>query len=287
MNIYKNTLKVHISILLNLYRNYCLKNSPNGNEFSKEIGDKIEFLYERGFLMAYAMGVTEVCKSVVFTKKKINELKKISKVKSRKKKEDEYLKYKDWEKIILEQERNKIENKLLPLALKIIEQNVEAFKNNKALFKELLERHQQIINGFFYITSTKNDFRIISKKYSNMNINKIRSFFSHHLDLMISRFKKRFDDENIKKNPYSMFVQPYEEPYVKIYHSEELKEMYLENTPYTIKGYAQGIEDTYNLHQKGKFFLLSTILDKNISFKEKSITLELQNYKKNISKHKI
>ena len=66
--------KTYLNILLTLYRNYCFAQSGKEKEFTKEIGDKVQFFYRKGYFMAYMMGVAEVCKSVIFTQEKIDEL---------------------------------------------------------------------------------------------------------------------------------------------------------------------------------------------------------------------
>ena len=73
MKIYNNTLKTYLNILLNLYRNYCFKQSGKENEFTKEVGDSVQFFYEKGYFMSYMMGIAETCKSVVFTQEKIDD----------------------------------------------------------------------------------------------------------------------------------------------------------------------------------------------------------------------
>ena len=79
---------------------------------------------------------------------------------------------------------------------------------------------------------------------------------------MISGYEKRFKKS---KNPYDQFVQPYEEPYVKIYLSKELENIYLFCTPHIVKGYAHGVADMSNIFGQNKFYLLTTFQNKNIS----------------------
>lgn len=43
MKIYNDTLKTYLTTLLNLYRNYCFKQSGKDNEFLKEVGDTVQF----------------------------------------------------------------------------------------------------------------------------------------------------------------------------------------------------------------------------------------------------
>ena len=265
MKIYNNTFNAHLNILLNLYRNYCFKQSGKENEFTKEVGDNIQFLFEKGYLMSYMMGIAEVCKSVVFTQEKIDELQKLSEEKMRK-------------------EANKIQSKLTSESQKIIKESVIGYKQNEEYFKSQLERHNLIMDGFFYITSESKDFLKLSDKYKNMDIKKITTHYSKHLNSMIAGYEKKFKKS---KNPYDQLVQPYEEPYVQIYLSKELKEMYLDYTPYIIKGYVHGVEDLNNISEKNKFYLLSTVQNKNISFDEKSIDEDLLNYRNELIKYKI
>ena len=117
-----------------------------------------------------------------------------------------------------------------------------------------------------------------------MDIKKITNHYSKNLNSMIAGYEKKFKKS---KNPYDQFVQPYEEPYVQIYLSKELKEMYLDYTPYIIKGYVHGVADLNNISEKNKFYLLSTVQNKNISFDEKSIDEDLLNYRNELIKYKI
>ena len=265
MKIYNNTLKIYLNTLLNLYRNYCFKQSGKDNELTKEVGDIVQLSWENGYLMSYMMGIAEVCKSVVFTQEKIDELKKLTEEKMRK-------------------EANKIQLKLTSETHKIIKESVIPFKQDEEFFKNHLERHNLIMDGFFYITSESKDFLKLSDKYKDMNIKKITTHYSKHLNSMISGYEKKFKKS---KNPYDQFVQPYEEPFVKIYLSKELKQMHLFCTPHVVKGYAHGVADTYNIFEQNKFYLLSTFQNKNISFKEKSIDEDLFNYRNELIKYKI
>ena len=155
MKIYNDTLKTYLKILLSLYRNYCFKQSGKDNEFTKEVGDMVQLSYQNGYLMSYAMGIAEACKSVVFTQKKIDELKKLSEEKMRK-------------------EARKIQLKLTSESHKIIKESIIAFKQQKAeFFKNQLERHNLIMDGFFYITSESKDFLKLSDKYKDMSIKKL------------------------------------------------------------------------------------------------------------------
>ena len=79
--------------------------------------------------MSYAMGVAASCKSVVFTQKKIDELKSLGEDKMRK-------------------EAQKIQSKLTKESHKIIKDTVIAFKNNNEFFNNQLERHNLIMDGF-------------------------------------------------------------------------------------------------------------------------------------------
>ena len=264
MKIYNNTLKTYLNILLNLYRNYCFKQSGKENEFTKEVGDNVQFFYEKGYFMSYMMGIAETCKSVVFTQEKIDELKKLGEEKMRK-------------------EAKKIQLKLTSESQKIIKESVIGYKQNDEFFKNQLERHNLIKDGFFYITSESHDFLLLSDKFKDMDIKKITTYYSKHLNSMISGYEKKFKS----KNPYDQFVQPFEEPYVKIYLSKEIKEMYLDSTPYIVKGYAHGVADINNIFEQNKFYLLSSLQNKNISFKEKSIDEDLFNYRKELIKYKI
>ena len=63
--------------------------------------------------------------------------------------------------------------------------------------------------------------------------------------------------------------------------------MYLDYTPYIIKGYVHGVADLNNISEKNKFYLLSTVQNKNISFDEKSIDEDLLNYRNELIKYKI
>ena len=117
MKIYNDTLKTYLKIFLSLYRNYCFKQSGKENEFTKEVGDNIQFLFEKGYLMSYMMGIAEVCKSVVFTQEKIDELQKLSEEKMRK-------------------EANKIRSKLTSESQKIIKESVIGYKQNEEFFAE-------------------------------------------------------------------------------------------------------------------------------------------------------
>ena len=69
--------------------------------------------------------------------------------------------------------------------------------------------------------------------------------------------------------------------------SKELKEIYVDTTPYIVKGYAHGIADINNILEQNKFYLLSLLQNKNILFKEKSIDEDLFNYRKELIKYKI
>ena len=266
MKIYNDTLKTHLNTLLNLYRNYCFKQSGKDNEFLKEVGDAVQFSYQNGYLMSYAMGVAEICKSVVFTQKKIDELKKLTEEKMRK-------------------EAKKIQLKLTSESHKIIKESIVAFKQQKGeFFKTQLERHNLIMESFFYITSETKDFLKLSDKYKDMDIKKISTNYSKDLDSMILGYEKRF---NKSKDPYDQFVQPYEKPYVQIYLSKELKEMHIFCTPHIVKGYAHGVADVHNIFEQNKFYLLSTFQNKNISFEEESIEQDLSNYRDKLMKYKI
>jgi hypothetical protein len=77
MNKFENTFKVHLNTLLNSSKNYCFRNSNKQNELTKQVGDRIEFAYSKGYLMSYCMGVAENCKAIIFNQKKIEELKKL------------------------------------------------------------------------------------------------------------------------------------------------------------------------------------------------------------------
>ena len=66
--------------------------SGKDNEFTKEVGDMVQLSYQNGYLMSYAMGIAEACKSVVFTQKKIDELKKLSEEKNEKRGEKNTIK---------------------------------------------------------------------------------------------------------------------------------------------------------------------------------------------------
>lgn len=266
MKIYNDTLKTYLKIFLSLYRNYCFKQSGKDNEFTKEVGDMVQLSYQNGYLMSYAMGIAEACKSVVFTQEKIDELKKLTEEKMRK-------------------EAKKIQLKLTSESHKIIKESIIAFKQQKGeFFKNQLERHNLIMDGFFYITSESKDFLKLSDKYKDMSIKKITTNYSKHLNTMISGYEKKFKKS---KNPYDQFVQPYEEPYVQIYLSKELKEMHLFCAPHVVKGYAHGVADMHNIFEQNKFYLLSTFQNKNISFSEKSIDQDLFNYRKELIKYKI
>ena len=265
MEKFNNTFKTHLNILLNLYRNYCFTQSGKENEFTKEVGDNVQFFYEKGYFMSYMMGIAELCKSVIFTQEKIDELKKLGDEKMRK-------------------EANKIQTKLTSESHKIIKESVIGYKQNNEFFKSQLERHNLIMDGFFFITSESKDFLRLSDKFKDMDIKKIASYYSKHLETLISGYEKRFKKS---KNPYDQFVQPYEEPYVKIYLSKELKEIYLDSTPYIVKGYAHGVADIHNIFEQNKFYLLSLLQNKNISFKEKSIDEDLFNYRKELIKYKL
>jgi hypothetical protein len=264
MKIYNDTLKTYLKIFLSLYRNYCFRQSGKDNEFTKEVGDMVKLSYENGYLLSYALGIAEVCKSTVFTQEKINELKKLPEDKMRK-------------------EAQKIQSILSSSSHKIIKDSIAAYKEKGKFFDYQLERHNLIMDGFFYITSESKDFLKLSEKYKDMNIKKITTNFTKQLNKMISGYEKRFKKS---KNPYDQFVQPYEEPYVKIYLSKELKDIYLFCTPNVVKGYAHGVADMSNIFEKNKFYLLTTFQNKNISFSEKSISQDLLNYQKELIKYK-
>ena len=137
---------MYLKILLSLYRNYCFKQSGKENEFTKEVGDSVQFFYEKGYFMSYMMGIAETCKSVVFTQEKIDELKKLGEEKMRK-------------------EAKKIQLKLTSESQKIIKESVSGYKQNDEFFKNQLERHNLIMDGFFYITSESHDFLLLSDKF--------------------------------------------------------------------------------------------------------------------------
>ena len=265
MREFKNSFKVNLNILFNLYRNFCFTQSGKNNEFTKEVGDRVQFLYQKGYLMSYAMGVAESCKSVVFTQKKIDELKSLGEDKMRK-------------------EAQKIQSKLTKESHKIIKDAVLGFKNNNEFFENQLERHNLIMDGFFFITSESKDFLKLSDKFKDMDVKKISSFYNKHLKTLLSDYQKRFKKS---KNPYDQFVQPYEEPYVRIYLSKEIKEMYTDTTPYIVLGYSHGITDVHDILNQNKFYLLSMLQNKNISFAEKTIDADMYKYRKELIKYRL
>jgi len=164
MEKFNNTFKTHLNILLNLYRNYCFTQSGKENEFTKEVGDNVQFFYEKGYFMSYTMGIAESCKSVIFTQEKIDELKKLGDEKMRK-------------------EANKIQTKLTSESHKIIKESVIGYKQNNEFFKSQLERHNLIMDGFFFITSESKDFLRLS---SSLSASSLRDE-SVSLSLSISR----------------------------------------------------------------------------------------------------
>jgi len=272
MNKFKNTFKVYLNTLLSLSKNYCFRDSINQNELPKQVGDMIEFAYAKGFLMSYCMGVAETCKSVIFNQEKIEGLKKLGNEKMR----NEY---------------HKIQKKLDSESAKIIEELVVGYKNNSKYFDAQLERHNLTMKTFFYITSETKNFSELSDKFKDMDIKKIATFYLKHLNNFISQCEEKYENS---KNPYDKFVSPHEEQYVGLYTSKKLREINIDITPHTIQGYSYGIADTLNLSntinlpsKENKFYLLSFLQNKNISFKEKSVISELIESKEELTKHKI
>jgi hypothetical protein len=271
MTKFENTFKIYLNTLLNSSRNYCYRNSNKQNELTEEVGDMIEFANAKGFFMSYCMGVAETCKSVIFTKEKIEELKKLN----NKKMHIEY---------------DKIQKKLNSDSIKIIKDAVVGYKNDNEYFNAQLKRYNSTMKFFFYITSETKDFLVLSDKFKDMKINKISNFYLKHLNNFLSRCKER--EKN--KNPYDKFLLPHEQEYWTLYLSKELKEIYIDITPHTLQGYVHGSADTINLtdtinlpSKENKFYLLSLLQKKDISFKEKSIFSELIESKEELIKYKI
>ena len=271
MNKFKNTFKVHLNTLLNSSKNYCFRNSNKQNELTKQVGDRIEFAYSKGYLMSYCMGVAENCKAIIFNQEKIEELKKL-----------------DDNKMHIEYQ--KIQTKLSSDSIKIIKDSVVGYKNNSEYFDAQLERHNSTMRFFFYTTSETKDFLALSDKFKDMEIKKISTFYLKHFNNFIADCKER---EN-SKSAYAKFLSPHEQEYWGVYFSKELREINVDITPHTIQGYAHGIADTLNLADtinspsiENKFYLLSLLQKKNISFKEKSIVSELIESKEELTKYKI
>lgn len=275
MTKFEHTFKIYLNTLLNSSKNYCYRNSNKQNELTKEVGDMIEFGYAKGFLMSYCMGVAETCKSVIFDQEKIKELKKL----------DEEKKHIEF---------NKIQTKLDSLSIKIIKDSIVGYRNDNEYFNDQLKRYNSTMKCFFYMTAETKDFSVLSDKFKDMKIKKISSFYLEHLNNFFSDCKKKMDS----KSPYEKFLSPHEQEYWYIYFSKELKEINIDITPHTLQGYVHGTADTLNLadiinspfnlpFKKNKFYLLSFLQNKDISFKEKSIFSELIESKEELIKYKI
>ncbi len=269
MNKFNNTLKLYLNTLLSLSKNYCFRTSDKINELTKQVGDIIEFTYAKGFLMSYCMGVAETCKSIIFDKEKIEELKKLGDEK-------------------MHTEYHKIQTKLDSEIIKIIKDSIVGYKNDNEYFDSQLKRHDSTMRFFFYVTSETEHFISLSDKFKDMEIKKIYSFYLKYFNSFISECKKREDS----KSPYTKFLSPHEQEYWMVYFSKELREINIDITPHTIQGYAHGIADTLNLAETinspsndNKFYLLSLLQSKNISFKEKSVFSELLKSKEEFIKY--
>ena len=271
MNKFRNTFKVYLNTLLNSSKNYCFRNSNKQNELTKQVGDIIEVAYSKGYLMSYCMGVAENCKAIIFNQEKIEELKQLGDKK-------------------MHIEYDKIQTKLSSDSIKIIKDSIVGYKNNSEYFDAQLVRHNSTMRFFFYITSETKDFLVLSDKFKDMEIKKISTFYLKHFNNFIADCKER---EN-SKSAYAKFLSPHEQEYWGVYFSKELREINVDITPHTIQGYAHGIADTLNLADtinlpsiENKFYLLSLLQNKNISFKEKSIVSELIESKEELTKYKI
>tara|TARA_Y100000996_G_C22428743_1_gene604700 strand:- start:45 stop:899 length:855 start_codon:yes stop_codon:yes gene_type:complete len=272
MKIFEKTFETYLGILLNLSRDYSYYENKGKTDFSKKVGDTIQQLYKNGYLMAYAIGVSEICKESFFTQKKIDELKKLGEKKTKK-------------------EFHKLQKKINTLREKIVLKLILGFKNNKEYFSNQLERHNYIFDLFNYINNEKINYFDLSYKYRYNKIDQIKSSNQKNLKKISDYYKKKFKS----KNPYDQFVQPYEENVVKMLYSKELKKLYEDSSNHIIQGFSHGVADIENMIMQcgwgrgnkdyGKFNLAASMHNRTVLFRETFLDVEIEKYITKIEKY--
>jgi hypothetical protein len=273
-SIYEKTFEAYLNCLLELSRFYNFHQSGDPNSFTKKVGDNSEKFFNQGYFISYALGVSENAKNSVFTVSKIEELKKLEEDKMR-------------------EEFNKIQDIFNKHALKVILNSFPFYKSNKDIFDSHLEMQKSIFDTYFYLSCEPTDFSSIANIYEQSSFEKVQK----NSKVMIENAKKDFEKKMKSKNPYDQFVMPFEEKLAQFSLNEEMKNLFINNAPYIIIGFTHGVIDIenvanqfgFNMFEKKyeKFYLLSSLQGKNITFKDKIFSEKFLELETQLAKYKL
>ena len=270
---YEKTLKVYLNALLELSRFYNFKQSEDSSSFTKKVGDNTEKFFNQGYFISYALGASENAKNSVFTADKIEKLKKL-------------------EANQMKKEFNKIQDTFNKHALKVILNSFPFYKSNKDIFDTHAEIQSSIFETYFYLSCEKKDFSSVATLYEKSSFEKVQKKSKS----MIEEAKKKFDKKMTSKNPYDQFVMPFEEKLAQFCLNKEMKNLFINNSPYIIIGYTHGVIDIKNLASQfsqnllnkkyEKFYLLSSLQEKNVTFKDELFNEKFAEFESELLKYK-
>lgn len=270
---FEKTFNIYLKSLLDLSRFYNFQESGDQNSFTKKVGDNTQKFFSQGYFISYALGAAENAKNSIFTAVKLEELKKLE--------QDE-----------MKKEFNKIQDILNKYALKVILNLFAYYKSNKNVFDTHMEMQNSIFDTYFYLSNEKKDFSSVANLYEKSSFKKVQKKSKS----LIERIKKKFENKMKSKNPYDQFVMPYEEKIAKFVLSKEMRNLFINNSPYIIIGYTHGVIDIENLANQfslnllnkkyEKFYLLSSLQEKVITFKDKLFTEKFAEFESELLKYK-